>query len=320
MKEINPQTDQSVETSTEIPTSSTLPASFYTPVETDLTRVEDLLHKTMSSSQPLLETLFEHGRNLSGKRLRPVVTLLSGMVCGEISEKHITSAAVMELIHTASLVHDDILDEADLRRHQETVNARWNNELAVLFGDLLLAKSVNLAASLEDIPAFNLIAQTSSKLCEGELLQIANLGNFDITEETYNTIIEGKTASLIECSCRLGAFFSGANQEVVDHLGMFGHHLGMAFQIIDDLLDLSGQQATVGKTLGQDIKKQKATLAVIFTLQCVSAEKRTEIAGQMKAQPKPLEVLQPWITRTNALDFTRKAAEKRVDLALEQLK
>lgn len=295
------------------------PLPFYVPIQQGLIDVENRLQRELSSNHPMLEEIFSHGRNLSGKRLRPALTLLCSQACGEIGLKHLTCAAVMELIHLASLVHDDILDESDLRRHQKTVNARWNNELAVLFGDLLLARSVNLAASLEDIPCYNIIAQTSAKLCEGELLQIVNRGNYDLSEEMYYNIISGKTASLIECSCRLGAMCSGADEATVQHFAKFGSHLGIAFQIIDDLLDLSGDENSVGKTLGQDIKKQKATLAVIFALQCVSVEKRAGIIQDVQASANPVETLMPWLKRTNALEYAKKAAEKHVALALQEL-
>lgn len=292
---------------------------FYEPIQNALAETECQIVQDLSSKEPKLQEIFSQSRHLSGKRMRPALTLLCAQVCGGIVPKHIVCATIMELVHTASLVHDDVLDEASLRRHEDTINARWDNEKAVLFGDLIVSRAMKLAASLENFDAFNLIAATSEKLCEGELLQEVNRGTIDLDEELYYKIIEGKTAALIECSCRLGAMFAGASPETVDSLGRFGLHLGTAFQIIDDLLDVSGNEKVVGKTLGQDIKKQKATLAVIYAMQCVSEEKRMEIASAIKESENPAAELMPWLKRTNALEFARKAAEKQIALALEEL-
>ena len=316
-----PSSQSSTETTTAAKSSDPnrlLP--FYKPIQDALAETERQIEQELSSSQSQLEKVFSQSRVLAGKRLRPALTLLCAQACGTIVPQHIVCAAVMELVHTASLVHDDVLDEASLRRHEDTINARWDNEMAVLFGDLIVSKAMKLASTLESYPAFNLIAATSEKLCEGELLQEVNRGKIDLDEQLYYKIIEGKTAALIECSCRLGAIFAGACQETVNRLGRFGFHLGTAFQIVDDLLDVSGCEKTVGKTLGQDLKKQKATLAVIYALQCVSEQKRIEIVSEIKDSENPATELMPWLKRTNALEFARKAAENQIALALDQLK
>ena len=294
-------------------------SSLYAPIQDALDETERQIQQELTSKDDQLKKLFDQCRHLSGKRMRPALTLLCAQLCGEIVPKHITCATIMELVHTASLVHDDVLDEATLRRHEATINARWDNEAAVLLGDLIVSKAMKLAASLENFDAFNLIAATSEKLCLGELLQEVNRGTIDLDEGLYYKIIEGKTAALIECSCRLGAMFAGAAPETVDSLGRFGLHLGTAFQIVDDLLDVSGNEKVVGKTLGQDIKKKKSTLAVIYALQCVSEQKRIEIASTIKDSENPAAELMPWLRRTNAMEFARKAAEKQVALALEEL-
>ena len=294
-------------------------SSLYAPIQDALAETERQIQQELTSTEEQLKKLFAQCRHLSGKRMRPALTLLCAQLCGGIVPKHITCATIMELVHTASLVHDDVLDEATMRRHEETVNARWDNETAVLLGDLIVSKAMKLTASLENFDAFNLIAATSEKLCLGELRQEVNMGTIDLDEGVYYSIIEGKTAALIECSCRLGAMFAGAAPETVDSLGRFGLHLGTAFQIVDDLLDVSGNEKVVGKTLGQDIKKKKSTLAVIYALQCVSEQKRIEIASTINDSENPAAELMPWLKRTNALEFARKAAEKQVALALEEL-
>ena len=296
-----------------------LTQTLYGPVKNDMKEVELILLQEFSSKQELLGKMLKHGLGMGGKRLRPALTLLSGRMCGALTSRHFTCGAIMELVHLATLVHDDILDEADLRRHRETINARWSNELAVLFGDLLLARAICLASQLDDLSAYELIAQTSRRLCEGEILQVANRGNYNLTAQTYYDIIEGKTAALLECSCRLGAMASKAPEETVQKLGAFGRNLGMAFQIIDDVLDLTGSQEEVGKTLGQDLKKEKPTLSVLFAMECVSAEKKFQLVEQLKNSPDPITVLRPWLERTSALDFAKKKAKFHVDEALKAL-
>ena len=296
-----------------------LTQTLYGPVKNDMKEVELILLQEFSSKQELLGKMLKHGLGMGGKRLRPALTLLSGRLCGALTSRHFTCGAIMELIHLATLVHDDILDEADLRRHRETMNARWSNELAVLFGDLLLARSICLASQLNDFAAFELISQTSRRLCEGEILQVANRGNYNLTPQTYYDIIEGKTAALLECSCRLGAMASNAPEATVQKIGAFGRNLGMAFQIIDDVLDLSGSEEEAGKTLGQDLKKEKPTLSVIFAMECVSPEKKCQLIDQLKSASDPAAVLRPWLERTSALDFAKKKAQNHVNDALKCL-
>ena len=175
-------------------------------------------------------------------------------------------AAVVEMIHTATLVHDDVLDEASLRRHRETINARCDNEASVLVGDFLFTHAFYLASSLETTFACQTIGRATNIVCEGELRQIHSRGNFALTEAEYLAIIEAKTAELCACCCRLGAHYAGATPHVEDALDRFGRNLGIAFQIADDLLDLVGDEDSMGKSLGTDLEKQKPTLPLIRLL------------------------------------------------------
>ena len=216
----------------------------------------------------------KHGFRLGGKRLRPALVLLSAQACGGIRPEHVPLAAMAELIHTASLVHDDVLDEATIRRHLDTINARWDNEASVLLGDYLFARAMCLASSLDDAFACRLISESARNMCEGELKQIESRGDYDLSESDYFEIIAGKTAALTACCCRLGAHYAGAEPAVCEALARYGHDLGVAFQIADDVLDLLGDEAAVGKSLGTDLRKQKATLPLIRLLATVSAEDR----------------------------------------------
>jgi octaprenyl-diphosphate synthase len=223
--------------------------ALYAPVARELDDVEELLHQELSSDIPFVDGLVKHGFRLGGKRLRPALVLLSAKVCGGIKPAHLTLAAASELIHTATLVHDDVLDEATIRRHLDTINARWDNETSILLGDYLFARAICMAASLDDVYACKMIGDSTKMMCEGELRQVSGRGNYGLTEADYYEIIAGKTAALTSCCCRVGARYAGAEPAVCDAFARYGHDLGMAFQIADDVLDLSGDEDVVGKSL-----------------------------------------------------------------------
>ena len=249
--------------------------TIYAPVQQELVQVEELLHRELRSDYPDVDELVRYGVRLGGKRLRPALLLLSGRACGELVEAHVTLSAVVEMIHTATLVHDDILDEAVIRRHVDTVNARWNNEKSVLLGDFLFTHAFFLASTTGSTYACRTIGRSTNIVCEGELRQTGSSGNLELSEDEYYGIIQAKTAELCACCCQLGAHFADANTEVEEALGQFGRDLGVAFQIADDLLDLLGDEATTGKSLGTDLEKSKMTLPLIhFRSQATPAEFR----------------------------------------------
>jgi octaprenyl-diphosphate synthase len=283
--------------------------ALYAPVAGQLEEVEDLLRQELSSDNPFVDGLAAHGFRLGGKRLRPALVLLSAQACGRVCGEHLTLAATAELIHTATLVHDDVLDEATLRRHLDTINARWDNEASILLGDYLFARALCLASSLDDNFACRLISQTARRMCEGELRQIESRGNYDLGEEDYLQIIAGKTAALTSCCCRLGAHYAGAGPSVCESLAGYGHDLGVAFQIADDLLDLTGDEASVGKSLGTDLLKQKATLPLIRLLGTVDSQSRREITSLLsRSDNHHREVLHPWLERHDAIAYARQRA------------
>ncbi|MEQ8846439.1 polyprenyl synthetase family protein [Botrimarina sp.] len=234
---------------------------------TVLTRVESRLQAELTSKDPRVDEVVRHGYRLGGKRLRPALVLLCGEAVGCLTPAHELLGVVVEMIHTATLVHDDVLDEAALRRHVDTVNARWGNEKSVLLGDFLFSHAFYLASTLEAdaATACRLIGRSTNRVCHGELRQTLAGGDLTVSEEDYLAMIEGKTAELCACCCRLGAFYAGGSAPVADALEAFGRDLGMAFQIADDLLDLTGDEASTGKTIGVDLAKQKLTLPLIYT-------------------------------------------------------
>src|SRR5437773_9683598 len=194
-----------------------------------------------------VNTLVKHVSRFRGKMLRPTLVLLSAKACGELSDSHIVLATVVEMVHMATLVNDDVLDEAELRRKGATINHLRGNEAAVLLGDYLISHSYHLCSSLDSQLASRIIARTTNQVCEGELLQIDNRNTFDLSEETYLKIITRKTAILCSTCCLLGAKFAGASDELAGRLETFGLSVGIAFQIQDDLLDIVGDARTVGK-------------------------------------------------------------------------
>jgi octaprenyl-diphosphate synthase len=242
-----------------------------------IARVDARLRAQLKSDLPPVQRLLDHVERYHGKMVRPYVAILSGLAADarladadpasiRVSDAHVTVAGVCELIHLATLVHDDVLDDADTRRQSPTVNALRGNEAAVILGDYLFSAAYHLCSQLDSQETALDIAQVGMTLCAGELLQLHHRENFSLDEATYYTIVERKTASLIAAACRLGARHAGADPAFADRFGRFGMSIGVAFQIQDDLLDLTGDQAVVGKSLGKDLEKGKLTLPLIHHL------------------------------------------------------
>ena len=232
----------------------------------ELAQVRECFHHALTSDVPVAADLMEYLGRFRGKMIRPALVLLTGKACGGVSPTHHVIAAVVEMIHLASLVHDDVLDEADLRRNAPTINALHGNEAAVLLGDLLMSHAFHLCSSLDTLLACRLLSSATNTVCEGELLQLHYRGRYDITEQHYFEIIERKTASLFAASCYLGAAAAGAEPSTCAALERYGLKLGTAFQIADDVTDLTGDRAAAGKTLRTDLMKEKVTLPVIHYL------------------------------------------------------
>src|SRR5712672_1923566 len=216
-------------------------------IKKELAAVEQLFTEELGTDLTCVNNLVRHVSRFRGKMLRPTLVLLAGKACGELTDAHSVLATVVEMVHMSTLVHDDVLDEAELRRKGATLNHLRGNEAAVLLGDYLISHSYHLCSSLDSQFASRLIARTTNQVCEGELLQIDNRNNFDLDEETYLKIISLKTAVLCSACCALGARFAGASDEVVSRMELYGLSVGQAFQIQDDILDIVGQTQTVGK-------------------------------------------------------------------------
>jgi octaprenyl-diphosphate synthase len=284
----------------------------------EMAAVDRLFQEELQSDLACVNTLVKHVSRFRGKMLRPCLVLLSGRACGELTDAHTVIATVVEMVHMATLVHDDVLDEAELRRKGATINHLRGNEAAVLLGDYLISHSYHLCSSIDSQLASRLIARTTNQVCEGELLQIDNRNNIDLTEDTYFEIITRKTASLCAMCALLGAEFAGAGKPVIGRMELYGLSLGRAFQIQDDILDIVGDAGTVGKTLGIDVEKGKMTLPLIHFLRTAPAEHR-ELLRSLMSSPDAdkSERIRNLILPSGSMDYARSRAKEHATRARE---
>jgi octaprenyl-diphosphate synthase len=285
-------------------------------IRRELAAVEQLFHDELQTDLACVNALVKHVSRFRGKMLRPTLVLLSAKASGELTDAHITLATVVEMVHMATLVHDDVLDEAELRRKGATINHLRGNEAAVLLGDYLISHSFHLCSSLDSQFASRLIGRTTNQVCEGELLQIHNRNNYALDEETYLQIITRKTASLCATCCLLGAKYAQAGEVRISQLELYGLSLGIAFQIQDDILDLVGDASTVGKTLGIDVEKGKLTLPVIHFLRTAPKEHCDLLRAMMQGnEPDKVEKIRNLILPSDSLAYSHRKAREYVDRA-----
>jgi octaprenyl-diphosphate synthase len=285
-------------------------------VKPQLDAVEILFAKELSSSVGCVNSLVRHVNRFRGKMLRPMLVLLAGKACGKVDDAHVVLATVVEMVHMATLVHDDVLDEAELRRKGATINHLRGNEAAVLLGDYLISHSFHLCSSLDSQFASRVIGRTTNQVCEGELLQIHNRNNVDLDEETYLQIITCKTAVLCAACCLLGATFAGADEARTENLRQYGLCVGTAFQIQDDILDIVGQESTVGKTLGIDMQKGKLTLPIIHFLRHAPQEHRVLLRSLLKSHDADkTERIRNLIIPSPSVQYASQQAKTLIDRA-----
>jgi octaprenyl-diphosphate synthase len=295
-------------------------AALFGSIRAELSEAERIFQHELRSRFPFVQQLVDHCGDYQGKRLRPALLLLAGRACGSITPAHPVLAAVVEMIHTATLVHDDVLDESMVRRHAATVNAEWGNETAVLLGDYLFTHAFHLAATLDSTLACRWIGRATNKVCEGEMQQVHHRGNLDLDETSYFAIIEGKTAELTAVSCRLGAHYSGADGPMCEALDRYGRHLGIAFQIADDVLDIWGEERVTGKSLGTDLEKQKMTLPVIRLLETTDPSMASAVRRMLgEARAECRKYLTPLLEDSGALEYSWQRARWHVKEAVDCL-
>ena len=239
--------------------------ALYGPVEDGMARMRDVLARNTSDASHAVLDMTDHLSRFHGKQLRAALLLLSGEATGNSTDEHAAIAAIVEMIHLATLVHDDILDGARVRRRVACINQRWDNQVAVLLGDFLYARAFALSTDLSSRLCSRLLADTTRRICVGEIEQSALRYDFEMSQAKYESICTAKTASLYGAACELGARYPGGHDEIGAEMRTYGLELGLAFQIIDDCLDLVGDEETTGKTVGTDVDDGKVTLPVLFT-------------------------------------------------------
>jgi octaprenyl-diphosphate synthase len=250
------------------------PHEIYELIEKDMARVDEELVRQSSSGIPLIKEIGQYICNSGGKRVRPAILLLSSQMCGYEGPVGPRLGAVVELIHSATLVHDDIIDNASVRRGHASVNVQWGNEITVLMGDWLYMTSFRLALGERQFQVLDVLIEATRKMIEGELIQLSLNGNFDITEEQHLDISKRKTAFLFSACSQLGGILGSEGQKNVGKLRLYGLNIGMAFQLVDDVLDLTSNESTLGKPVGSDLKEGKLTLPLIYLMRDGKPEHR----------------------------------------------
>ncbi len=294
--------------------------SAMTPIADELRSVEQLLRRELTVGQPEIADMLAYVSDLGGKRLRPCLLLLAAKSAGGATEESIRLSVVVELVHTATLVHDDILDEALVRRHKETVHQKWTVPLSVLVGDWLFTHAYGLAnRGTSTIPG-RWISDAAKQVCEGEMLQGKSIKRFDIGIGEYLKLLDAKTGALCAVSCSLGAWSAGADESTCYRLQQYGLKLGTAFQVFDDWLDVWGQQENAGKTLGTDLASFKPTMPTIRTLELMPVEQREALIARLnRGEASAASELRVAMERCDASEFTRNFAKGLVADAIHCL-
>jgi octaprenyl-diphosphate synthase len=291
-------------------------------VEDDLQRVEAEFKKNLSSDVTLISKIGEHLLGSGGKRFRPMILILSSKLCGYEGDRHIPLANIIEYIHTASLLHDDVVDDAELRRGNVSANALWGSEASVLVGDFLFSKSFSLMVRDGDIRILQAISDASTQLAEGEIQELIKTSDLSLSEEDYVSIIHRKTAALISATCRIGAILGGVGPEKETSMATFGLNLGIAFQLVDDTLDYVSHEKEFGKTIGIDLKDGKVTLPLIHTIKRCTREERTKLEEAFFSDSithREFGLVAGLIDKYGGTDFTIARAKDFVEKAKHEL-
>lgn len=282
-----------------------------TPIAREMEEFEQKFRASMKTRVLLLDKIMGYIVKRKGKQMRPMFVFLSAGLCGKINEATFRGASLIELLHTASLVHDDVVDEANYRRGFFSVNALWKNKIAVLVGDFLLSRGLILSVENRDFDLLSIGTEAVKVMIEGELLQMGKARHLDITEEVYYEIIRQKTASLIASCCGMGASSAGVDKEVVERMKLFGEKVGMAFQIKDDLFDFGEEE--IGKPVGIDIKEKKMTLPLIYALSKSSWLERRKIISIIKNEsekPKKVKEVIAYVKASGGIEYAHETMKK----------
>lgn len=292
----------------------------YLPIESELKDFYDLLKKELASDDFLIDEINQHLLKMTGKFLRPALALLAAKSGDAYRRQAVDLAVAIELIHTATLVHDDIIDGSELRRNQPSLHSKWGREISIVAGDYLYAKAFLLLAGLKDAQVSEAFARCAHVMCEGELKQIEKRNHFVMEETEYLRIIHQKTAALFQAACMGGGYFSGADPGTIESFGNYGFQLGMAFQIVDDCLDLTGETRSLGKAVGSDIHKNDVTLPLLFLFGDLSeTEKRPILAAIAAGDAAIFPRIQKLALENRSVEKAMDRARAYVDKAIQAL-
>lgn len=295
--------------------------TLFSPIADDMQGVDRIIQSRLKSDVVLINQLAQHIIAGGGKRLRPAITLLCARAAGFEGERHQLLAAIIELLHTATLLHDDVVDGSELRRGRDTANALWGNEASVLTGDFLYSRSFQLMVELNSMHCMSRLADTSNVIAEGEVLQLMNCNNPELTEADYNEVIRRKTAALFEVGTELGAYLADSAPDVQSGCKAYGLHLGMAFQLIDDALDYSASTDELGKNIGDDLAEGKTTLPLIHVMREGSSAQRSLVEKAIReGDIGQLDAVQAAIESTKAIAYTSARAKVEAEAAIAALK
>lgn len=294
-------------------------SSFNPLVSADMQAVDAVILQALHSEVALIAQIGNYIIQSGGKRLRPQITVLCARAAGYHGTQHHQLAAIVEFIHTATLLHDDVVDSSTLRRGNQTANALFGNEAAVLVGDFLYSRAFEMMVELNSMRIMSILATTTTIIAEGEVMQLLNIGDADISEARYLEVIQSKTAQLFQAASQLGAVLAGASQTIEDALLAYGKHLGTAFQLIDDALDYDGEQAAIGKNIGDDLAEGKPTLPLIYVIGNCPADADMVRDAIKNADTEKLPAIQRAILESGALAYTREFAHRQAQLAIKSL-
>jgi len=306
------------------PSTSTINsmADVWEAYRAELDGVEHQVRQNLDSSVTLVNTVAAHILSSGGKRVRPLLLLLSARLCGYTGREHYQLGSLIEFIHTATLLHDDVVDEADIRRGRRTARKVWGNQISILVGDYLYSKAMAQIVEFRSHGMNEVLAEACTKMAEGEVLQLYYNGNPSMPESDYIKIVEHKTAGLIAAACRMGAILADASEEKQSALFRFGQYLGIAFQVADDTLDYNADGERLGKTLGQDLRQGKATLPLLHLLDHCSEPDRSMIKDRMETRtlsPEDLERILGLMQSAGSLDYAMERARTYIAAAQHEL-
>lgn len=288
--------------------------------QSDMQAVDKVIHQRLSSDVALVNQLSHYIVNSGGKRLRPLIALLSAKVFDYQGDMHYLIAAIIEFIHTATLLHDDVVDESDLRRGNETANALFGNAASVLVGDFLYSRAFEMMIDVDDMRVMQILATTTNVIAEGEVMQLMNVHDADTSEEKYLEVIHCKTAKLFEAATQLGAVLCQREEKEVQAMAAYGRYLGTAFQLIDDVMDYSSSSEQMGKNVGDDLAEGKPTLPLIYAIKQGTPEQAAFIKSAIEQGGyDKIDEVQSIIEQTGALAYTEKMAQQQAELAIAEL-